>query len=743
MAKKDPWFWAFAGVAGILLIAMPLLSLDAGNSGDEDKYHVPHGNHVLQFFETGGKDTTCLSYENMKYYSSSFDVVIAFVNRLFHVDNIHSTRHIANALFGWLAILFAGLTAFRTGGWRAGVMAMTILFLSPRFLGHAYNNPKDGPFAAAIMMGCYFLLRFFQQYPSTSKKHIILLTLSIALAISIRVGGWILFGYFGVFGIAYLLQQYFSRRSKPTASNKQPQKRLHALLPLLRSLLLYAGGICLVAYFLGLVLWPFALLSPFAHPWEAFKEMSAFSFAMRQIFEGHFIPSNIFPWYYTPKYILLTIPLATLPGILLYPIIGGLKKKNRFATFAIYFTFLFPVCWIVYTNANVYGGWRHALFAYPPMAIAAGLGFNALAEKMKNKQLKLAFIALPFVLLAEPAIHMIRNHPYEYVYFNPLAGGINHVYGNYEMDYYYHSTREAAEWIRLHADKTGLETGEKIIVGSWHPASVAYFLRHDTARFQTTFTRWRERSSEDWDYAVFPITGMAPQIIKSAQFPPSNTVHTIQVDGKPICLILRRNDKSAHQAALLYEKAKDTQLAAEERIDFYLQAMAKYKQALDADPYDEFALNDLCAIYLIGQVTDSALMCLNKLTEYYPEAFNLAITCSTYEAVAKETGNPAYLVHAEALHRRLIADFPYTPQFYYEWANYLYTEKGDLVGGKKVMDACMKKNSHIFDTYLYTALYLAHINHRQGAIELLEKCKRKFPARVHEIQTILTPPPVN
>jgi tetratricopeptide (TPR) repeat protein len=732
IAKKDYRFWTFAGVATVLFFILPRLSLDAGNSGDEDSYQIPQGNYVLDFYKTGGKDTTCLHFENLKYYGASFDVATAFVNRVFKVENIHVTRHVFNALFGWLAILFAGLIACRAGGWRAGVMTMAILFLSPRFLGHTYNNPKDIPFAAAIIMGCYFMLRFFGQYPNVKKKTVVFLALSIALAISIRIGGLILFGYFGVFGLAYLVEFYLTGR-KQKLQNVAGLLKKHVL-----RLLSYALVICTAGYFLGLILWPYALQSPISHPLQAFREMSFFSLALGQLFEGFYTMSNDLPWYYTPKYILITTPPAVILGMIIYLIAGGLKRTNRFVTFMIYFVFIFPVFWIVYTKANVYGGWRHALFAFPPMAVAAGLGFNALTEWAKNRYLKMAFTVLPFALLVMPAAHIVRNHPYEYVYFNTLAGGIDRAYGNYEMDYYYHSTRAAAEWVKEHAGKSGLETGDRIIVGSWHPASVRYFLREDTARFRTVFMRWRERNSADWDYAIFPLTGLTPQIMKSAHFPPSNTVHTIKVDNKPICLILKRTDKSAYRAALLREKAKDSTLDYERRRELFFEIMAEYLHALEVDPYDDSSLVSLSEMYLNINNVDLSEHCVNQLVEYCPDENNLNFAATMYEQYAKRTNNQKYLEQMVTFRKRMISDFPRIPKYYYDLAIF-YASRGDAVAGKKLMDNCMAKNGHIFNSYYYMAYYLAMTGNRNAALEILEKCKIKFPAFAPTLQKVLTP----
>ena len=39
-------------VAAVLLIAMPLMSLDAGNSGDEDKFQIPQGRFVMDYYHS-------------------------------------------------------------------------------------------------------------------------------------------------------------------------------------------------------------------------------------------------------------------------------------------------------------------------------------------------------------------------------------------------------------------------------------------------------------------------------------------------------------------------------------------------------------------------------------------------------------------------------------------------------------------------------------------------------------------
>jgi hypothetical protein len=343
----------------------------------------------------------------------------------------------------------------------------------------------------------------------------------------------------------------------------------------------------------------------------------------------------------------MTIPVAVIVGLILFFILLWKDKKNYFYYFIIFFTFFFPISWIIYSNANVYGGWRHSLFAYPPMVVAAGLGFSMLADFIqlqitnyklrKNPNYKFSTsnfqlikipyyitIALPFLLLIMPTTHIIRNHPYEYVYFNELTGGMENVYGNYEMDYYYHTTREASEWILAHAQKTGLETGNKIKVATWHLASVQYFFRNDTADFQPGFSRWYERGNNDWDYAIFTITGIMPEQIKSEHFPPKNTVHTITVDNKPVCLILKRDDKSD----LLGFQYKSKNMTDSAR--YFLS------KALAHDPYNESAMMNLIELYFqIGQI-DSAKILIDKALYFLPRHETSNYFLAHYYLVKKE-----------------------------------------------------------------------------------------------------------
>ncbi len=601
--NKKAGFRIFVATLAVILVSMLFGGRNAGMSGDEG-YHLKHAKAVLDFYRTFGEDTVAYtvgplsSAENSREYGQTPDNLSELIASVFNFEDILFVRHIVNIIFGWLGILFASLLAYHISKkWYAAILTALILFLSPRYLGHSFNNLKDIPFAAMMMMGVYYISRFLDSFPKPSIKTMAMLALSIGLAIGIRVGGLLLIAYFAVFAVSYLAYQWFlayqNQKGKKTLALFGIEKQLYKMF-------FYGIVVSLAGYLIAVLIWPYALVSPISNVYTAFSKMSHFEISIRQNFEGIMQWSSGLPWYYTPKFILITIPIAVIVGVILYFFTGGLKKEKRFTTFLLYFAFIFPIFWITYTKANVYGGWRHSLFAYPPMAAAAALGFSGLIDLAKNKYLKIIFIALPFILLIKPLIHIVKNHPYEYVYFNELIGGIKGAYGNYEMDYYYHSTREASEWILKNADRSHLKPGEKIKVVSWHTASVEYFFRKDTADFKIDFSRWYERGNNDWDYAIFTITGMNPGLIKNRQaFPPKNTDYQIKVDGYPICIVLKRTDKSDFYGSEAL-KRNDVETAK-----------AYLRKALEVDPNNEQAIENLIQVYTYTQQMDSVAYLVN------------------------------------------------------------------------------------------------------------------------------------
>lgn len=240
--KKNIWKYIFYVLAGLSLILMIVASQDAGISGDEF-FHTEHAKNVFNFYSTGGQDSTAAVVTdnyNLPLYGQLIDNIAYGLTIIFNVDDYMALRHAINSIVGWLAILFVGLFAKRVAGWRAGVFAIIIMIVSPRFIGHSFNNLKDVPFAAASMMSIYYIVKFLDQLPKRKYSTMIMLALSITFAIDVRVGGLIVVAYFAFFALVYYIWKYKTLKKE------------------FSKVLLWSIGIVLVGYFLSVLFWPYA-----------------------------------------------------------------------------------------------------------------------------------------------------------------------------------------------------------------------------------------------------------------------------------------------------------------------------------------------------------------------------------------------------------------------------------------------------------------------------------------------------
>ncbi len=329
--------------------------------------------------------------------------------------------------------------------------------------------------------------------------------------------------------------------------------------------------ISVAGYFLGLSLWPFALENPFINPWKSYEVMAHFPTTIRQIFEGKAIWSDLLPWYFLPKSMLITIPVLVWLGLGLFliPFIRSLRNDSAILYSFLLFTVLFPPVFAVLKQVNLYGSWRHFLFIYPGMVLLAAVGFTSFFRLKKHYLLNLAAGAVLLLLSLHPFRFMVRNHPYYYLYYNQFAGGLRQAYGNYETDYYYHTMRKGSEWLIRYLKKEGVQHA---VVGA--NFSIAWYLRNETG-LQYRYFSWDNRCQTDWDYAVVANSYIPPGQLRKRIWPPGNAIHVVYADDVPVCAVLRRQTKDDLAGInALNEGRTET-------------AVLKLQAALRADPMNE------------------------------------------------------------------------------------------------------------------------------------------------------------
>jgi hypothetical protein len=520
---------AFIATLILAAIMLAFLAPKAAVNVDE-QLHYPHAKKVINWYFTAGEDVSCLitPVTNLKYYGQSVDNLTALVNRVFNIENEFLTRHFTGAFFFWLLLVFAGLTGFQLSGsfWVSALTVISILAM-PRLFGQAFGNLKDIPFATGNLAAIYLIIRFIKELPKPKWNTVIFLGLAIAFTISVRIGGLILFAYLALALAAYfilkpfLLKQIFSTK-----------------LCLVR-LLGQSVVILLIGYFAGLLFWPFALQNVFQNPLESLRVMEHYKVSIRQIFEGEWLWSTHLPWYYLPKWLLISTPEYIFYGfgvflLLFFRKIIKQDSKQLFYELFLLFTLFFPIVYVIIIDANLYSGVRQMLFVLPILAIFASTGIIGILNRLSVKPVKIVALLLYFALIMIPVKHQASTFPADYIYFNSVSGGNKSTWSDFEYDYYFHGIKKPAEYL---VELTGTN---KIVVASNCNLS-NYFDKHPNINYQ--YARYLERSSTDWDYGLFGVNYIHPDLLKNGKWQSSEIIKTFYHDGNPIVVLLKRVDK--------------------------------------------------------------------------------------------------------------------------------------------------------------------------------------------------------
>jgi hypothetical protein len=535
---KDPLYRKiFWGMSLAIFLITIVLALGSGINGD-DEYQNDYSTKLVNYYATMGADTSALFIEKgkMHYYGGFFDIVTGFTNKALGLTwqdaGYHNVRHFFNAIFGVLAMLFTALLAKEIAGWRAGILALLFMFLSPRFLGDSLMNPKDIPFALGFAIGLYYMAVFFRKLtPQTPIGELwrpaLGIVLGICIAISTRAGGLLLVGMFFMYaGLDFLMKNGFGGLT----AKGSPIGKYAA----------WALGIAVVGYLLAVLFWPFALQAPISNPLEALSEFSKLSVGIRVLFNGENIMSDEAPWNYPISWILKTIPLFTLLGMLgSIVLIGNLLKTYRPLPVSMtLFAAVFPVLYVVYKDSTLHDGWRHLSFVYPPMVALSAVFFARLETMVsENKVGKYAVWAVVVLLMAEPAVFIARNAKFPYVYFNPIASGVSGAFGNYETDYWGISMKPAIDWLEANGKISQNMTDTVTIGTSFSYVAHAYVDKKFNGKVKVKYVKFSNRYEATWDYGIFPSRYIKGGHLRSGNWPNKRTLYTVTANGVPLTAI--------------------------------------------------------------------------------------------------------------------------------------------------------------------------------------------------------------
>jgi hypothetical protein len=332
-----------------------------------------------------------------------------------------------------------GLGRMRFQHWQLGMIASTLLVLSPRFFADAFYNGKDLVFAAFFTLGIYTLVRLLKR-PSLWRA--LLHGLATAVATDIRIMGCLLMAFsLGMLVLEALLAS--------------PNKSRYSLLTI--------GLVYSVATIIATVLgWPYLWEQPFESFLQAFDNMRQFRWEGLVIYLGEPVSSLQLPWHYVPVWIIVTTPvaytLAFLLGFTSYCYTSIRQGLGYLRTFEgrldLLFTgwFFLPILMVVVLNSVIYDGWRHLYFIYPALLLLAIRGGNVLWQAGQQRQISYRLVLAITALAATEAlftlVRMVTAHPNQQVFFSFLPAATAERL--FERDYWGLSYRQGLEWILAH-----------------------------------------------------------------------------------------------------------------------------------------------------------------------------------------------------------------------------------------------------------------------------------------------------
>ena len=302
------------------------------------------------------------------------------------------------------------------------VLAAAALFAyQPLLWGHAFINPKDIPFLTFFLGSVVFGFEMIDEWVTTHHfplSKVLLAAFFLGIATSIRILGPLA----AILVLLYALVQGI---------------KISSLLK--HSLIWLYAGLSLGIMFLA---WPYLWLAPLQKFTEVFVFMSDNPTQLNVLFAGSDYQAGEIPRRYFPTLLVYTLTEPTYLLILLGMIAGLWKSDNkkRLTLALLLFWFGTLAAYILLKRPAMYDGYRHFLFILPPLFIFAGFAFEFLFNWLKQSWQKSAAV---IVILALGILPILQLHPYQYAYYNNIAGGMDGVFRNYETEYWLTCYREA------------------------------------------------------------------------------------------------------------------------------------------------------------------------------------------------------------------------------------------------------------------------------------------------------------
>jgi Dolichyl-phosphate-mannose-protein mannosyltransferase len=443
---------AAAVLFGALIVLVAFTFRDYAISNDEE-VQQHYAELIVAYYRSGFVDQSVFHFRNLYLYGGLFDLIALGLQNLVPLEP-YALRHLLTALTGIGGIFAVWATARAVGGSRAALLAALAIALCGTWYGAMFNHTKDIPFAAAMMGAVYLLVRIGRELPRPRWHLVVAFGLLVGCALGIRVLGMLLFAYAAFVVVIHAPifgAETFRAKSWRATFVFFAQSALR-FLPALA-----------IAYAVMIATWPWAALA-LLNPLRAMTAFADFHYQIKTFLDGHVYYMADVPRWYIPTYMAIKLTLLLLIGAVLALALAPLPRgeaeianaswRKEIALLAL--AAFFPLICDVVGGGPAFTGMRHFLFTVPPIAVLAGLGLDGLLVRLQARRPMVAAFALTVVLadLGWNASTLYRLHPDEYLYFNPLVGGLAGASRRFDTDYWVNIMPEAVTDLEHYLDRT-------------------------------------------------------------------------------------------------------------------------------------------------------------------------------------------------------------------------------------------------------------------------------------------------
>ncbi len=525
---------AFDLATALLLAFLTAIALwtfhDYAVSNDEGLQHH-YGELILQYYRSGMTDRSVFAFRDLYLYGGLFDIVAVRLSEVFPGFDLYDIRHILCALIGIGGIAATAATARIIHGPRAGLIAAVALAVCGCWYGGMFNHTKDIPLATGMIGASYMLIRIMRELPRPRLSNVLVFGLLAGCALGIRVLALLLV-FYAAFAVLLAMPRPQREQFRDTGAF------------ILRSALHLIPGFAL-AYLIMIAAWPWSALALF-NPVRGLLEFGNFQYHIETLLDGKIYRMETVPRLYVPIYILIRVSLMTLGGAASALLFAGvsalarradLRSSHRREIALITFTVAFPLACQIIARGPAFTGLRHFLFVLPPLAVLAGIGIDAAARALGSsltKSLGFAVFAAAGAWFTWNASVLLRLHPYEYLYYNRVVGGLEGANRLYATDYWVNIMPEAVYQLEEYLDRTE-RIGSSATPRNYTVAVCGERVSFERERFaferRLKRTRLRWIQMQQWGQADFFIT---PTHLSCDKILDGKIVATISRLGVPI-----------------------------------------------------------------------------------------------------------------------------------------------------------------------------------------------------------------